>query len=161
MSLVSRHFDQNYLFASIILWMGLPTLAYFDFQKGFVIAAIAILAAACCPLLPYPSKRLHWQRGLTLITSYGLFFMTLFGAQRSLYLSCPLPYAGGGDMAERLRQLLSQQPLSKGAEVSASFAVSEYRCGESLNELICQVDQAQYRAKQSKDCVLLDENSVS
>ena len=75
-----------------------------------------------------------------------------------------LPYTHiqeAGILSERIRQLLSQQALSKGARVSASFGVAEYRCGESLNELIRRVDQAQYRAKQSKNCVVLDENTVN
>ncbi|MDH5182378.1 MAG: hypothetical protein OEX12_00690 [Gammaproteobacteria bacterium] len=53
MGLESRHFDQKYLFASIILWMGmfiLPGLTSFDFQYEFISAAIAKLALAdSCP----------------------------------------------------------------------------------------------------------------
>jgi len=84
MGLESRHFDQKYLFASFILWMGmfiLPALAYFDFQHGLFYAAIAkLVIAASCPPFFYLAKRLQWQRGLALITSYSLFSMTLFGA---------------------------------------------------------------------------------
>jgi len=333
MGLESSHFDQKYLFASFILWMGmfiLPLLAYFDFQYGFLYAATAkLVVAVSCPLSLYLAKRLQWQRGLTLVASYSLFFMTLFGAVTKMgsiygliwipilpllfiytggrrlgllqtliyllvmslsffylhqdafgqdavvvYLQTLLAYSivtvvafiyehtqlkmrsglqlqadldfltgsmnrrglvrgieaemdacvrhgtrfslilldlddfkrindrrghdvgdlvlqgvvrlmrqqlrkndllgrwGGEEfililphtrlseaaiMAERLRSSLAQQVFSRDVVVTASFGVTEYRSGEALNDLIQRVDQTQYQAKRSKNCVVVDE----
>ncbi|MFU4330429.1 diguanylate cyclase [Pseudomonas aeruginosa] len=56
-------------------------------------------------------------------------------------------------LAERLRQRVRSQSFEMGERLTASFGVGVLNDGESLDLLLCRVDDALYRAKQRRDCV--------
>lgn len=60
-------------------------------------------------------------------------------------------------LADRLREAISRHDFGVGqGEVTLSIGVAEYRCGESLTNLIERTDQALYSAKDvGRDCVCL------
>ena len=56
-------------------------------------------------------------------------------------------------LAERLRQRVRSQSFEMGERLTASFGVGVLNDGETLDLLLCRVDDALYRAKQRRDCV--------
>ena len=60
---------------------------------------------------------------------------------------------GPQPLAERLRQRVRSQSFEMGERLTASFGVGVLNDGETLDLLLCRVDDALYRAKQRRDCV--------
>ena len=70
-----------------------------------------------------------------------------WGGEEFLLLSPQTDLAGMGTMAEKLRQLIEAGAYAHGQRLTASFGVTQYRPGETLEELVNRSDQALYRAK--------------
>jgi len=70
-----------------------------------------------------------------------------WGGEEFLILSPELKLDAGGEVAERLREVLETHPFRSVRGATASFGVAEYRAGESVAELLNRADGALYEAK--------------
>ncbi|UCF97926.1 MAG: diguanylate cyclase [Spirochaetaceae bacterium] len=65
--------------------------------------------------------------------------------------------ATAAEAAERIRSSLETFDFKDVGKVTASFGVTEYRCGEVADTLLKRVDKALYRAKeQGRNLVVYD-----
>ncbi len=53
------------------------------------------------------------------------------------------------EVAERVRQAISNQPLANEVEITVSIGISQWRFGQEIRDLLRQADAALYKAKQS------------
>lgn len=87
------------------------------------------------------------------------------GGEEFCILAWDCPGTAAANLAERIRTALaSQAPLQLGevGELTASFGVAEWTCGDSYDDLYARADAALYRAKkQGRNRVVVDAQTVS
>lgn len=71
-----------------------------------------------------------------------------WGGEEFLILSPQTDISGMTRLAQKLRKVIEQHRFSNGSPVTASFGVTQYHPGETLDELIQRSDRALYQAKE-------------
>ncbi len=59
------------------------------------------------------------------------------------------------ELAERLRLSLRRADVSLPTQLTASFAVTQMQPGEDLMAMLRRLDEALYRAKRQRDCIVV------
>jgi diguanylate cyclase (GGDEF)-like protein len=72
-----------------------------------------------------------------------------WGGEEFVVLSPGVTAEGAANLAERIRAALASGPVAPVGVITASFGVTQYRQGESADELFARADRALYLAKES------------
>ena len=85
-----------------------------------------------------------------------------WGGEEFLLLSPQTDLGGMAAMAEKLRDLIESSTFAHGGRVTASFGVTRYRPGETLEALVQRSDKALYKAKNMgrNRVVILEDASI-
>ncbi|GAA0697079.1 sensor domain-containing diguanylate cyclase [Marinobacterium maritimum] len=72
-----------------------------------------------------------------------------WGGEEFVLIFPDVPLDGALSVANKLRQLVSEQEMIPGLRLTCSFGVTEYQQGDSIEQLFARIDNALYMAKNS------------